>query len=525
MDLEDDAAPLPHLEADGSGGAWEASGAPLLPGRGALFSRAALFLLPPAALGLLGALFLRTRLSPALEAASGRPADACSAALFVTSFAVASNLFVLVLFEVTATLPAAVRAAAWQAHVATLLALLMLVLPASHAFSVLRLGGVRPGRAAAGASLTVLGCFGCLAAVGWAFPTPQGPILSVAQAVSRLSAVGVLLLAALSGFGAINLPVQYLQRLYSKVSEQDVAAATARVGHCAEALAAKRRRAALARREERRAGALKQASALNGDGSRGGVMGSIWRAARAVASVKGARRASSASLEREAAVLEDVCRTAFVELVETHEARDRTAEARSLPGMVWTALLGVGAACCVGRVLLSVKNVLVGDSGQGPDPVSRSLAAAGSLAGLRLAKEDTRVIGQWLSLGLIGVLTFMSLRRFAVTAMSLARLVGATSMARGVAGTTSLLHFVSELQGLYFLSSVLLIRVNLRDDHRIAIEEAMGGDVPFGHFHQLFDQVLCVSAALTALSLYAQHYDDRARRHRAGSDMWAHKDI
>ena len=153
-----------------------------------------------------------------------------------------------------------------------------------------------------------------------------------------------------------------------------------------------------------------------------------------------------------------------------------------------------------------------------------SLAAAGSLAGLQLAKEDARVIGQWLSLGLIGVLTFMSLRRFAVTAMSLARLIGATSMARGVAGTTSLLHFVSELQGLYFLSSVLLIRVNLRDDHRTAIEEAMGGDVPFDHFHRLFDQVLCVSAALTALSLYAQRYDDSAMRPRAGSDMWA-KDI
>ena len=303
---------------------------------------------PPAALACVGALFLREKLSPALEAASGKPATAAARAAFVATFACATDLLTLVLYEVTGTLPPHARAVAWRLHVSLLLVLLAGALPAAHAFLALRLEGVRTTRALAGAAIATLGCLASLLAVGWYFPTPDGPLLSTAQAVSRLSVVGVLLLAVLSGFGAVNLPVQYLYRLKQRVSEIEVAAATARVRNCMESVAAKRRRAALARREERRVGALAQASRLNGgngdsvgaDGrlSKGGIFGSLRRVTKLVRggarSAAARERASAEQLEREAVMLEDVSRTAFLELAELHEAHERTQQARSALGMV-----------------------------------------------------------------------------------------------------------------------------------------------------------------------------------------------
>ena len=59
--------------------------------------------------------------------------------------------------------------------------------------------------------------------------------------------------------------------------------------------------------------------------------------------------------------------------------------------------------------------------------------------------------------------------------------------------------------GMYFLSSVLLFRVNLPDQYRTAIISVLG-DVHFEFFHQWFDFLFVPSALATMFALSAQQY-------------------
>ena len=68
-----------------------------------------------------------------------------------------------------------------------------------------------------------------------------------------------------------------------------------------------------------------------------------------------------------------------------------------------------------------------------------------------------------------------------------------------------LVLFVTEIQGLYFLSSVLLIRDKLPDRYRGFITEALGDDLEFLFYQNFYDLIFLTSAVLSIILLYAHH--------------------
>ena len=70
-----------------------------------------------------------------------------------------------------------------------------------------------------------------------------------------------------------------------------------------------------------------------------------------------------------------------------------------------------------------------------------------------------------------------------------------------------LVLFTAEVQALYFLSSVLLIRNTLPDRYRGFITEAMGGDDSgnFTFFQNHFDLIFLASTLLSVVLLWAHH--------------------
>ena len=66
-------------------------------------------------------------------------------------------------------------------------------------------------------------------------------------------------------------------------------------------------------------------------------------------------------------------------------------------------------------------------------------------------------------------------------------------------------------QGMYFVSSVLLMRMNMPAEYRIIITQVLG-ELQFNFYHRWFDVIFLVSALSSIVFLYLAHKQAPAER-------------
>ncbi|WIA14392.1 hypothetical protein OEZ85_002920 [Tetradesmus obliquus] len=474
--------------------------------------------------------------------------------LWSLTFAFSCNLLLLVVFEILDVIDSSLRSWDWHITVWALLLLLVGVLPWYHSYRLF----ASSGSFWSSRALPLSAC--CYAAFLYCFwrlgrnLALGGSLFSMGQAISRLGVLGTWIISILSGYAAVDFPYSYLSLFIRPVEEGEISAMEEQYRQALEVCAEKKKRILLISQEVGRQPAK---SGRQGTGLFGALSSMIGLGG----SSPGSPRETLRALNNELATWETLAQALLVELLELKAHHAKALDSRSLLGHLRNGLGYAMSGYCVYRVLTSAKALLFGEDFSS-DPVSRSLG----FALRRLSHEklviDPVLLNQYVTLLFIGTISALSIRAFLKNASRIfstlsnvrgwfgfgssssssgfgsvggsaasggagsassgsgrglsglgrgrnsSSVAGGTGAAAGGAGAgsgASLVLMLSELTGVYSISSLLLIRRNVPVKYRAAIDGVLGGELEFQYFHRWFNGLFIASALVTAILYYA-HY-------------------
>jgi hypothetical protein len=416
--------------------------------------------------------------------------------VFAATLALACVLFELICFEILGLLSASARWWSLRVDVALTLLLLLVVIPLYAARIALRALGLAPRNSLIAALVVWLVFLYGFWRVGDPFPllSAQHGFFSAAVGISRVGVVGVTVMAVLSGYGAVDAPRQYMSYFLRPVQANDVERAERQLMQTFDRLTKRRKRLALARfRADASGGAALSASSpgllsrlLGGSGGGGGGGG-------------GSGADSVVALTNECRSLQSLASAMFVDVAALREEAARLAFAKTPRGRVYNVLGYAFAVYCVYKIVMAIVNIVF-DRHARSDPVTLGLEWALFLLRIEI---DVQFWSQNVSFALVGAIIVSSVRGF------LQRVLKLFDSFSSVSSAHVMVLLIAHIMGMYFVSSVLLMRMSLPPQYRAVLTQVLG-DIEFDFYHRWFDFIFVPSALVTTAVFVVA---DRSRRH------------
>nr|KAF7415808.1 hypothetical protein H0235_012400 [Vespula pensylvanica] len=405
--------------------------------------------------------------------------------IFSITFSLSCTMFELIIFEIIRVLDSSSRYFHWNVGLYMLLFMVIVLIPFYIAYFIIsnirfvRLNWIRP--------LTIIVYLFYLYLfwkIGDPFPilSPKKGLLSIEQGVSRIGVIGVTVMALLSGFGAVNYPYSSMAYFMRPVSYADVQAIEKRLLQTMDMIIVKKKRIALAKKGE-----------MIGQSE---VRSRLWGMLGPLGGTKGNQESvySIKQLQIEVIALEELSRQLFLEAHDIQNARERLEWAATWQGKYFNFLGYFFSLYCIWKILISTINIVFDRVGK-KDPVTRGIEIAVHWMGFDI---DVTFWSQHISFYLVGCIVLTSIRGLLLT---LTKFFYAISSSKS---SNIIVLILAQIMGMYFVSSVLLMRMNMPAEYRIIITQVLG-ELQFNFYHRWFDVIFLVSALSSIVFLYLAH--------------------
>ncbi|KAH0541133.1 Golgi pH regulator [Cotesia glomerata] len=402
--------------------------------------------------------------------------------IFSTTFSLSCTMFELIIFEIIGILDSSSRYFHWNVGLYMLLFMVIVVIPFYIAFFIIsnvrfvKLNLIRP------LTIFIYLCYLYLFwKIGDPFPilNPKKGLLSIEQGVSRIGVIGVTVMALLSGFGAVNYPYSSMTYFMRPVSYADVQAIEKRLLQTMDMILAKKKRIALAKKSE--------------GISKAETRSRLWGMWSPLTSMKEYTE-NVKKLEQEVSGLEELSRQLFLEAHDIQNARGRLEWAATWQGKYFNFLGYFFSVYCMWKIFISTINIIFDRVGK-KDPVTRGIEIAVHWIGFDI---DVTFWSQHISFYLVGCIVVTSIRGLLLT---LTKFFYAISSSKS---SNIIVLILAQIMGMYFVSSVLLMRMNMPAEYRIIVTQVLG-DLQFNFYHRWFDVIFLVSALSSIVFLYLAH--------------------
>lgn len=406
-------------------------------------------------------------------------------ALFIITLSFSCSMFELIIFEILGVLNPDRRYLYWKFTIFIMLLMLIVILPIFISYFIMSNTGLKRNPVWVQiASCLLYSIFLCIfVKIGDQFPitSPNYGALSLEQGLSRVGVIGVSFIGVLSGFGAVNYPYTSMTCFMRTVNRSDIMQLERKLIHNYGMIVDKKKRIAIKEAESRQ-----QKSGWN--------MGSYT-----FGFLSSGESESISDLKSRCATLEELTRQLFLELVELRQMQQRIAWSKTIKGKYFNLLGYIFSAYCMMKILICTHNLIL-DRVVKVDSVTRGLQLAINYVGLEI--DNVRLWSQHLSFALVGIIVVTSIRGLLIT---MTKWFYALSSSKS---SNIIVLVLAQIMGMYFVSSVLLMRMNVPLEYRRIITQVLG-DLQFQFYHKWFDLIFLFSALASIGVLWIVHKSNR----------------
>uniref|UniRef100_A0A8R1I5S6 Golgi pH regulator n=1 Tax=Caenorhabditis japonica TaxID=281687 RepID=A0A8R1I5S6_CAEJA len=409
--------------------------------------------------------------------------------IFSLTFAFSCSLFELIIFEIADVMAPLSRSRCWTFCLSLILITLVVVIPIYTSLLLIR-GMVRKHFQIPFSVALWLIFIYFFWKIGDPFPmlSPKHGIFTIEQVISRVGVVGVTIMAILSGFGAVNAPYCYMTFFTRPVEEFHVSQLEKKLLHTMDLIVLKKRKAARYEFEKNRLaeGKVKKETTF---------FDRFWDSFKEKNS--GSTLVSQIDrLNEEIAPLETLSRFLFLDLVELRQMLNRVEFSKTFMGIYFNVLGHFFSIYCMWKIFISFINIVFDRVGK-VDPVTKTIEIGVHWMGIPL---DISFWSQYISFFLVGVIAVTSVRGLLITMTKF--FVSVSNATSSLSNIIALL--MAQIMGMYFVSSVLLMRMNVPVEYRTILTRILG-DLKFNFYHRWFDVIFLISAVSSIVFLTLIH--------------------
>ncbi|XP_040608117.1 Golgi pH regulator isoform X3 [Mesocricetus auratus] len=373
--------------------------------------------------------------------------------IFSVTFAFSCTMFELIIFEILGVLNSSSRYFHWKMNLCVILLILVFMVPFYIGYFIVSNIQLLHKQRLLFSCLLWLTFMYFFWKLGDPFPilSPKHGILSIEQLISRVGVIGVTLMALLSGFGAVNCPYTYMSYFLRNVTDTDILALERRLLQTMDMIISKKKRMAVARRTMFQRGDVQNRPS------------GLWGMLKSVtASAPGSENLTL--IQQEVDALEELSRQLFLETADLYATKERIEYSKTFKGKYFNFLGYFFSIYCVWKIFMATINIVLDRVGK-TDPVTRGIEITVNYLGIQF--DFFYAISSSKSSNVIVLL-------------------------------------LAQIMGMYFVSSVLLIRMSMPPEYRTIITEVLG-ELQFNFYHRWFDVIFLVSALSSILFLYLAH--------------------